>query len=183
MDLINLIQFVVAREQRKERQDFEEHASNSPNIHLVSIMPVSHQTLGSTVPTGRNILREGRVVVKASATSEICEFNDITRDKDVLSIQVVWLKNSCYLRLNITMEDGILMHMLYSFKQLVDVPLHSGLAQVVHAAFNSLIHVHFHDFKHKGQTACRLIAITRRFTKLITNRNPFIQTSNKVLAR
>lgn len=148
MDLINLIQFVISREQRKERQYFKEHTPHSPNVHLVTIMSVSHETFWGTIPTGRNIFCKRRVVIKASATSEISEFNDISRNKDVLSTQGLWLKNSCYLRLYVTMKDGVLVHMLNGFEQLVDVAFDSRFTKVVHSAFNCLIHVHFHDFKH-----------------------------------
>jgi hypothetical protein len=69
------------------------------------------------------------------------------------------------------MEDGVLVHVLDGFKKLVDVALDSGLTQVVHSTFDGLIHIHFHDFKYKGQTACGFIAKTGR--KLIINRNLF----------
>lgn len=55
------------------------------------------------------------------------------------------------------MEDGVLVHVLDGFKKLVDVALDSGLTQVVHSTFDGLIHIHFHDFKYKGQTACGFI--------------------------
>ena len=86
-------------------------------------MTVSHETFWGTIPTGRNIFCQRRVVIKASATSEISEFNDISRNKDVLSTQGLWLKNSCYLRLYVTMEDGVLVHMLNGFEQLEDLAL------------------------------------------------------------
>jgi hypothetical protein len=76
-------------------------------------MPVSHETLWSTVPTGGNVLSQRWVIVQASATTEVSEFNDISRDQDILSIHSKgWLKNSCYLRFYISMKNGILMHVL-----------------------------------------------------------------------
>lgn len=45
MDLVNLVYFVVSREKREERKDLKEYTSDSPDIHLMVIVPVSQQTL------------------------------------------------------------------------------------------------------------------------------------------
>ena len=45
MDLVNLVYFVVSREKREERKDLEEYTADSPNIHLMVIVPVCQQAL------------------------------------------------------------------------------------------------------------------------------------------
>ena len=45
MNLVNLVYFVVSREKREERKDLEEYTSDSPDVHLMVIVPVSQQAL------------------------------------------------------------------------------------------------------------------------------------------
>jgi len=71
---------------------------------------VCHQALRSTVPTRRDIFSEGWIIVEASATAQVSEFNDISRNKDVL-----WL--------DVAVENGVLVHVLDSLEELVDVTL------------------------------------------------------------
>ena len=68
---------------------------------------------------------------------------------------------SVVLRLNITMEDPVLMHMIKRLQQLVHMMLHLGLREVGLAPLLSLvgwtskstfygfIHVHFHQLEDK----------------------------------
>jgi hypothetical protein len=60
---MNLIKFIFTWEQWVKGQYFEEDTSNSPDIHFVSIMTISHQTLWSTVPSSGNILCERWLIV------------------------------------------------------------------------------------------------------------------------
>lgn len=52
VNFVHLVNFIVAREQWKERYDFEEDASDAPEVHFVAIVPISEQTLGRPVPSG-----------------------------------------------------------------------------------------------------------------------------------
>ena len=85
-------------------------------------MTVCHQALRSTVPTRGDVFCEGRIIVEASATAQVSEFNDISRNKDVLSNKVLGFY-SCYLRLDVAVENGVLVHVLDSLEELVDVTL------------------------------------------------------------
>ena len=40
VDFMNLIDFVVTGEQRKQRDDFEQDAANTPEVHLVTIVAI-----------------------------------------------------------------------------------------------------------------------------------------------
>ncbi len=40
MDLVNLVQLIVAREKRKEGKDLEVDAAHSPVVHLVIVVTI-----------------------------------------------------------------------------------------------------------------------------------------------
>lgn len=42
MNFVNLVKFILAWEQRVKGQDLEEHTADSPNIHFVAVMTISH---------------------------------------------------------------------------------------------------------------------------------------------
>ena len=73
----------------------------------------------------------------------------------MFSLQVVL--TSGFLRLDISMEDSISVHVLNGFQELVDVAFDFCLGQVVGTAFDRLIQVHLHDLKDEGQPPSRLI--------------------------
>jgi len=56
VDLVNLVDLVISREEWKETDDFEEHTADTPEVHFVSVVSVCEQTLGCSVPTGRDVL-------------------------------------------------------------------------------------------------------------------------------
>ena len=76
---MNLVEFVVTREQWKQRQDLEEDTSDAPNVHFIPIVAICHETLGCTVPSSRDILCQRRFGVETSATAEISQLDCITR--------------------------------------------------------------------------------------------------------
>ena len=41
MDLVNLIKFIISREEREKRNYFEKDTSHAPHIHLVTVITVS----------------------------------------------------------------------------------------------------------------------------------------------
>jgi len=84
---MDLVEFVVAREEWEERQDFEEDTAHAPNVHFVSVVAVSHQTFRRSVPPGRNVLRQWRLAVEAAATAQVCQFDCISREQDVFAGQ------------------------------------------------------------------------------------------------
>jgi hypothetical protein len=51
MNLVYLVKFVVTWKKGVERENFEKHASNAPNVHFVTVKSVSHQTLGRPIPS------------------------------------------------------------------------------------------------------------------------------------
>ena len=71
MDFVNLVHFVVAGEQREQSQHLEVDTAHAPVVHLVVVIPISHQTLRRAVPTRRDVLREGRLRVNAPATTKV----------------------------------------------------------------------------------------------------------------
>lgn len=59
IDAMYLIEFVLAWEERLLGDEFEENASESPDVHLFVIVAVSHEALGSSIPPGGDIVRVG----------------------------------------------------------------------------------------------------------------------------
>ena len=66
MDLMHLVQFVIAREEGEERQNFKVDAPHAPIVHLMIVVAVRQQALGRTIPSRANILGEGWLRVDTS---------------------------------------------------------------------------------------------------------------------
>lgn len=77
MNLVDLVQLVITREEGKERQNFKHNAPDAPDIHFITIVAVGKQAFRSSVPASRNIFSEGRVIVEPSATAQISQFDCI----------------------------------------------------------------------------------------------------------
>lgn len=71
MNFVNLIELVVAREQRAQSKHLEEDAADSPVVHLVVVVAVSQQALRRPVPPGRDVLCERRLRVDSAAGPEV----------------------------------------------------------------------------------------------------------------
>ena len=61
------------------------------------------------------------------------------------------------LRFDVTVEDSVAVHVLDGFQQLEHILLYSSFGQVVLAAFDCLIQVHFHDLENQSQSSGRFI--------------------------
>ena len=75
---VNLIQLIITGKQREEREHLKEDATDTPDIHFVPVMAISHEAFWCTVPSRRDVLRQGRLAVQASAAAEISEFDCVT---------------------------------------------------------------------------------------------------------
>lgn len=78
----------------------------------------------------------------------------------------LWLKCSLYnshlkeiIRFDISMENAILVHMIDSLENLVHQEFDSTFGEIVSSSFYRFIHIHVHQFKHEGKSACGFIAI------------------------
>jgi len=60
------------------------------------------------------------------------------------------IKESVYLRLDVSVKNAIAMHVVNGLQHLVHVVPYPLLRQVVSAAFNGFIKIHVHQFKYKG---------------------------------
>lgn len=144
VDLVNLVQLVVAREERVERNDLEEHAADAPQVHLVAIVAVGQQALRRAVPPRADVLRVRLFAVNPAATTEICEFHAVVHYQNIL-------------RLNVPMENAVPVHVIDRLQQLIHVVLDSIFRQVVSAALYGIVEIHVHQLKHECETPSRLI--------------------------
>ena len=72
VNLMDLIKFVVAGEEREQRQNFEEDAADTPDVHFVAIVTVCHEAFWRSIPSGRNVFCQWRFTVEASTAAKVC---------------------------------------------------------------------------------------------------------------
>ena len=144
MDLVHLVKLIVSWEQGEQRNNLEHDAAHAPQIHLVSIVTVRQQTLGRTVPSGRDILCVRLLRVDATTRAEISQLDLVFHKEDVL-------------RLDVSVEDAVSVHVVNGLHQLVHVVLDALFRQVVPPALDSVVHVHLHELEDESKSACWLI--------------------------
>lgn len=136
MDFIDLVKLVISREKWIQSNNFKEDAANAPQVHFVSVVTVSQQTLRRSVPSSTYVLSVGLLTVYPSTAAKICELNTIIHYQNIF-------------RLNVPVENTVFVHMVYGFQQLEHVVFDSGLGQVMSAAFNRVVEIHIHQLKHQ----------------------------------
>ena len=87
MNFVDLVDFVIAWEEREQRYHFEQHTADAPQIHLVTIVAISKQTLWGPIPSGRDVLGEGRLGVDSTTGPEVSQFDLIVFNQNVLSMK------------------------------------------------------------------------------------------------
>lgn len=63
------------------------------------------------------------------------------------------------LRFDVSMEDAVLVHMIDSLEDLIHQEFDSTFGEIMPPSFYRFIHVHVHQLKHEGQSACGFITI------------------------
>ena len=144
MDLVHLVELVVPREQREERDNFEHDAAHAPQVHLVPVVAVRQEALGRSVPARRDVFRVGLLAVDASTAAEVGQLDLVLHQKDVL-------------RLDVPVENAVTVHVVNGLHQLVHVVLDALLRQVVPATLDRIVHVHLHELEHERQPPSRLV--------------------------
>ena len=137
VNFVNLVKLIVAWKERKECQYFKVDASNAPIVHLVIVVAISEQALGRPVPPRRDVLRERWLRVDTPARAKVCQLHLIVLQQNVL-------------RLDVSMEDAVPVHVVDRLENLVHVELDALLWQVVPPPLYRLIHVHVHQFEDEG---------------------------------
>ena len=64
---------------------------------------------------------------------------------------------SVNLRLDVSMKNTVLVHVIDRLDDLIHVEFDSLFWQIVSASFDCLIHIHIHEFENKSESACGLI--------------------------
>lgn len=144
MNFVHLVEFVVAGEEREQRDDFEHDAANAPQVHLVAVVTVGEEALGCTVPASGDVLRVRLLRIDATAGAKVGQFNLVLHQKNIL-----WL--------NITMEDAVTVHVVDCLHKLVHVVFDALFGEVVATALDGVVHVHLHELKDKGKATGRLV--------------------------
>ena len=53
------------------------------------------------------------------------------------------------LRLDVSMEDAVFMHMVNGFQHLIHVEFNPLLRQIVPSSFNCFVHIHIHQLEYQ----------------------------------
>ena len=59
----DLVEFVLAGEERVLGVELEQDAADTPDVHLLGVKAISQQALGRSIPARGDILGEGRLRV------------------------------------------------------------------------------------------------------------------------
>ena len=59
MDLVHLVELVIAGEEREQGDHFEHDASDAPQVHLVAIVSICEQAFWCTIPPGGDVFCVG----------------------------------------------------------------------------------------------------------------------------
>jgi len=111
---------------------------------LGSVVAVREKALGRPVPPGRNVLGVGLFAEEALAAAEVGQLDQFAAHQDVL-----WL--------DVTVEDAVLVHVLYRLQQLEHEELDDSCLQVLFAALDVFVHVALHQLENQGETARGLV--------------------------
>lgn len=66
----------------------KEHATNSPHVHLVSVVAICQQALWGSVPAGGDVLCVRLLGVDAPTAAKVCQLQTLVYDQDVLRLDV-----------------------------------------------------------------------------------------------
>lgn len=97
MNAVDLVKLVFSWKQRFFSYKLEQNTAETPNVHFLVIVAISHKAFGSSVPSGGDIVCIGGRRVFAFAGPEIGQFNKVSFDKNVF-----WF--------DVTMKDAFTMH-------------------------------------------------------------------------
>lgn len=87
MNFVHLVKFVVTGEEWEKSKNFEVDAAYTPVVHLVIVVPISEKALRGSVPSGRDVLCEGRLGVDSTTGPEVSQFDLIVFYQNVLSMK------------------------------------------------------------------------------------------------
>jgi hypothetical protein len=131
---MDLIKFILAWEQRLFGDEFEEHTAETPNVHLLIIIAVSHEALGSTIPPGGDVVSIGRGRVFALAGAKVSQLDEVSLHKNVL-------------RFDIAVEDALAVHELDGPEDLEHVEFDFLEGEWIFFIFEGFVEVHVHEFE------------------------------------
>ncbi len=138
VDPMDLVEFVLAREEGLFGDEFEEDAAEAPDVHFFVVVAVSHEALGGAVPAGGDVVGVGGGGVFALAGAEVCEFDEVALDEDVFGLDVA-------------VEDALAVHELDGPQHLEHVELYLLEGQRALLALQALVQIHVHQLEHQRQ--------------------------------
>ncbi len=147
MDLGDLVQLVVPREEGHEGEQLEKDTADAPNVHLEVVVAVRKETLRCSVPPGGDVLREGLFLTDAPTTAEVGQLDHLVRDEDVLGLDVA-------------VEDAVGVHVFHRLDHLKHIILRPLLRDALLRLLVGLVQfvqVHVHELEDQGQSSGGLV--------------------------
>jgi len=109
---MNLVNLVFAIEEGIARNHLKEHATVSPDIHFMAVVPIGHEALGGTVPSSRDVFCIRMLTVNSFAGSKVSQFYFVTRNQHILWFYVA-VEYAFLMRISDGLEDS--MHIIFDF--------------------------------------------------------------------
>ena len=139
MNFIELIQFILPWKEWLKSLQLVEDAADSPIIHFVVVIAIRQQTLWWTVPNRTNVFGEW-LFSELLARTEVSHFHCVSINENIL-------------RLDVPVQYSMSMHMVNSFKDLINHKLHSALRQRRGLSSYCFIHIHLHQLKNQSKAS------------------------------
>ena len=87
-DLPHLVVLRLAGEKRPHRKEFGHDSSKCEDVYRAVVVWRTEEDLGGAVPSGRDVIGEGRARIAFLGQSEICNFYRLVVAQKILRLQV-----------------------------------------------------------------------------------------------
>ena len=126
MNLVDLVELIISWEEWAEGEDFVHNATDTPDIHFVTVIAVGQKALWGSVPSSGDVFGEWLILVEAPTTAKIGKLHHFAREQNIF-------------RFDIPMKNSISVHMLNRLQQLVHVVFDPLFGKIVWSSLNGFI--------------------------------------------
>ena len=134
--LVNLISLVVSGEQRPKHVVLGHHCSTSEDVDGRVVVGRPEQDLRSSVPSCADIISERRLASDFTCQTKVSDLNCVSFNQEVL-------------RLQISMEEAVLVHVSETLESLVHDGRDLLLWEVLLSVFHELVDILHHVLKYE----------------------------------
>eukprot|EP00962_Isochrysis_galbana_P034791 scaffold11839_cov124-Isochrysis_galbana.AAC.6 len=135
-DLVDLVRLGGAGEEWPQGEHLAHDGADGPDVNRCSVRRRPQQHLGRAVPPGRDVVGVGRLGSDLASQPKVGHLERVSGDEHVL-------------RLNVPVEEAVLVHVRERLQHLVRHVAHLGLGEELIAVLAELVQVHLEELKHK----------------------------------